>query len=89
MKPADVQLETYVEYGVEHNDKDPKLKVGNHVNSYTLKCSEKVFLIQKVKNTVHINTLLMILIVKKQLEDSMKKSCRRPRRQNEELKISI
>ena len=63
MKPADVQLETYIEYGVEHLF--PKWKVGNHVNSYTLKCSEKVFLIQKVKNIVHMNTLLVILIVKK------------------------
>ena len=43
------------------NDKDPKFKVGDHVRiskhknifkGYTQSCSEKVFAVEKVKNTV-------------------------------------
>ena len=51
----------YIDYAVEHNDNDPKFKVGDHVRiskyknifakSYTPNGSE-VFLIKKVKNTV-------------------------------------
>ena len=28
-KPADIKLGTYTDNGVQHNDKDPKLKVSN------------------------------------------------------------
>ena len=31
MKPADVKSNMYIKYGVEHNDKDPEFKVGDHV----------------------------------------------------------
>ena len=31
MKPADVNVDTYIDYGVEHNKKDPSFKVGVHV----------------------------------------------------------
>ena len=31
MKPLDVKVDTYIDYGVEHNGKDPKFKVGGHV----------------------------------------------------------
>ena len=31
MKPVHVSSGRYIEYGVEHNDKDPKFKVSNHV----------------------------------------------------------
>ena len=31
MKPADVQLGTIIDHGIEHNDKDPKFKVDDHV----------------------------------------------------------
>ena len=46
----------------EVNDKDPKFKIGDHVRTskyknifdkgYALNCSEEVFVIKKVKNTV-------------------------------------
>ena len=59
MKLADVQSSMYTDYGVEHNCKDPKSKVGDHVriakyknifaNGYTLNWSEGVFVIKKVK----------------------------------------
>ena len=62
MKPADVTSGMYFKYDVDHNDKDPKFKIGDHVriskyknvfgNGYTLNQSEEVFLIRKVKNTV-------------------------------------
>ena len=58
MKPGDVQLVTYIEYGVEHNAIDPKLKVGDHVRiskykdifakGYTPNGSEEVFVITNV-----------------------------------------
>ena len=31
MKHVDVKVATYIEYGVEHNKKDPKYKVSDHV----------------------------------------------------------
>ena len=30
-KPADVKDNTYIDFGKEVNDKDPKFKVGDHV----------------------------------------------------------
>ena len=30
MKPADDKVDTYIDYGVDHNKKDPKLKLGDH-----------------------------------------------------------
>ena len=53
---------TYIDFGVENNDKDPKFKVGNHVTllkyenifakGYTPNWSEDVFVIKKVINNV-------------------------------------
>ena len=31
MKPFNVKLRLYIDFGVENNDKDPKIKVGEHV----------------------------------------------------------
>ena len=31
MKPIDVKRSTYIDFGVENNNKDLKLKVGDHV----------------------------------------------------------
>ena len=33
MKPAVVQPGTYTDYGVENNDKDPKFKADDHVET--------------------------------------------------------
>ena len=33
MKPAGVKVGTYIYYGVEHNKKDPKFKVSDHVRT--------------------------------------------------------
>ena len=62
MKPIDVKDNTYIDFGKEVNDNDPKFKVGDHVRiskkenifakGYTPNWSEEVFFIKKIKNTV-------------------------------------
>ena len=63
MKATDVKVDAYIDYDVVHNKKDPKFKVGDHVRiskyknifakSYTSNWPHEVFVIKKVKNTVH------------------------------------
>ena len=62
MKPIDVKSDSYAEYNVDSNDKDPKFKIGDHVRiskyknifakRYTPNWLEEVFVISKIKNTV-------------------------------------
>ena len=62
MKLADVKNNTYVDLGKEVRDKDPKLKIGDHVKisqykisftkGYTPNQSAEVFVIKEVKNTI-------------------------------------
>ena len=62
MKPVDVKDNTYIKFGKEVNDNDPKFKVGHHVRiskyknifpkGYTPNWSEEVFVIKRIKNTV-------------------------------------
>ena len=62
MKPIDVKDNTYIDFGKEVIDNDPKFKVGDHVRiskyknifakGYTPNWSEEVFVIRKLKNTV-------------------------------------
>ena len=62
MKPIEFQDNTYINYIKEVNEKDPKFKVVDQVRiskyknifpkGYTPDCSEKVFVIKQVKNTV-------------------------------------
>ena len=62
MKPVDVNNNKYIDFKKEVNDKDPKLKVDDHIriSKYknifakwcTPKWSEEVFVIKKVKSTV-------------------------------------
>ena len=62
MKPIDVKDNTYLNFGKEVNDKDPKYKVGDHVRiskyknifvkGYTPNWSEKAFVIKEIKKTV-------------------------------------
>ena len=62
MKPTDVKDNTYIGFGKEVNDNDPKFKVGDHVRiskyknifakGYTPNWSEEVFVIKKIKNIV-------------------------------------
>ena len=58
MKPIDVKDNTYIDFGKEVNDNNPKFKFGDHVRIskykyiYTPNWSEEVFVIKKIKNTV-------------------------------------
>ena len=62
MKLVDVKSNTYIDSDKEINNKDPKFKIGDIVRiskyknifakGYTTNCSEEVFVIKKVKNTV-------------------------------------
>ena len=59
MKPSDVKSCTYIDFGVENNDKDSKLEVGDLVRvskyknifakNYSTNWSEEDFLIKHVK----------------------------------------
>ena len=62
MKPIDAKDNTYINTNKEINDKDPKFKVGDRVRiskyknilakGYAPNCSEEIYVIKKVKNTV-------------------------------------
>ena len=62
MKPIDVKNNTYIDFGKESNNKDPKFEIGDHAKvskykhifpkGYTPNWSGEVFVIKKVKNTV-------------------------------------
>ena len=62
MKPIDVKDNTYINTNKEINNKDPKFKVCDYVRiskyknifakGYMANCSEEVFVIKKVKNTI-------------------------------------
>ena len=62
MKPVDVKSNTYIKTIKEINDKDSKFKICDHVRiskrknifakCYVPNCSEEVFVIKRVKNTV-------------------------------------
>ena len=62
MKPIDVKDNTYIDFGKEVNDNNPKFKVGDQVRiwkyknifskGYTPNWPEEAFVIKKTKNTV-------------------------------------
>ena len=73
---------TYIDSEKEVNNKDPKIKIGDHVRiskyknifakGYMPNWSEEVLLLVKLKIQFHGHMLLMISIVKKLLEVFMK-----------------
>ena len=62
IKPVDVKDNTYINFGKDSNDKDPKFKVGDHARiskykisfakGYNPNWSEEISVISKIKNTV-------------------------------------
>ena len=64
MKPIDIKPDSYAEYNVDSNEKDPKFQADYHVRiskyknffakGYTPNWSEVVFVISKIKNTVPV-----------------------------------
>ena len=84
VKPIDVKSDSYAEYNVDSNEKDPKFKVDDHVR--ILKYinilvmlqigQKKSLLLAKFKILFHGHLLLVILMVKNMLELFMKKKCK-------------
>ena len=62
MNLVDVRSDTYIDYGVKYNDRDPKFKVVDHVRTskykyifakdYTSNLPEQLVVIKKEKHTV-------------------------------------
>ena len=62
VKSVNVKDNTYIDFGKEINDKDPKFKIADHVRiskyknifakGYVPNWSEEVFLVSEIKNTV-------------------------------------
>ena len=62
MEPIDVKYNSYAEYNVDFNKKDPRFQVVDHVRiskhktifatEYTSNWSEEVFVISEIENTV-------------------------------------
>ena len=87
LKPIDVKDNTYIDFGKEVNDNNPKFKVGDHVRipkyknifakGYAPNWSEELLVIKKLKMQFHGHMSLMILMVKKLQEYFMKKSYKR------------
>ena len=71
MKSADVKVGTYSDYDDQHNTKDPKFNVGDHVRSqkyknmftkgYTPNGLEEVFAITKVKKILYLEHTLSVI----------------------------
>ena len=68
IKPIDVKENTYIDFGKEVNDNDPKFKAGNHLRiskykknfakGYAPNWSEEIFVIKKIKNAVPWNYVI-------------------------------
>ena len=87
MKPIDVKDNTYIDFGKEVNNNDPKFKVGDHERiskyknifgkGYTPNWSEEIFVIKKIKNTVPWTYIINDLNGEELLEHFMNKNCKR------------
>ena len=85
-----------MDFDLENNDKNHKLKVGDYLRIsiyknifakvYTPSCSEEVFAIRKVKNTVLWTYVRENLNGEEILERSMKNNCKKQIKNNLELK---
>ena len=70
MKPANDNSGTYIENDVQHNDKDPKFKVGDHVKiskymiNFEKVTKKKKKKTKKKKTLYHGQMLLVISMVK-------------------------
>ena len=65
MKPIDVKKDSFAEYNEESNEKDPKLKINEHVRiskykntfakGYTPNWTEEIFVVKKNKKYCTLN----------------------------------
>ena len=87
MKPINVTWDFYAEYNEDSNEKDPKLKVGDHVRiskyknifakGYTQNWSEEVFVISKIKNTFPWKYAISDVKGESIIRSLMKKNCKK------------
>ena len=78
MKPVDVTSSTYIDFGIENNDKDPTIKVKSHVRVskyenifakvYIPYWGEEVFVIKKLKTLCLGHMLLVILMMDEEID---------------------
>ena len=71
MKPVDVKSNTYTNFAIENNDKNPKFKVGDNVRmkkcktifakGYAPNLSEEIFVIKNVENTALWTYVILML----------------------------
>ena len=61
MKPVDVKDNTYIDFGKDFNDKDPKFEVGDYVRILNI----KIFLL---KGTCQIGLKKILLLVKLKMQ---------------------
>ena len=97
MKPVDVTWSAYIDFGVENNKKDSKLKVGGHVRISKYKTIfaigtlqiglKKFFWLKKLKMLFHWQMLLLILTMKNFLGGFMKNNSKRQIKKSLELKM--
>ena len=97
-KTIDVKSNSYAEYNVDSNEKDPKFKIGDHAtiskyknifaNGYAPNWSAEVFVIKKAKNTARWTYVILFYVNdlngEEIIETFMKKSCRRLVKKNSE-----
>ena len=87
MKPIDIKSDSYVEYNVDSNEKDPKIKVRDHVRiskynnifakGYTPNWPKEIFVISKIKSTVPWTYVVIDLNVEEITGTFRRKNCRR------------
>ena len=88
MQPADLEPGTQNDYGVQHNDKDFKFKVGDQVRTSTYKdiFAKEVLVTKEIKNTVPWTYVIRDLNNKDMAGIFHEKSCGRPAKQKPGLK---
>ena len=87
MKSIDVASNSYTACSEDSNEKEPTFRVGDHVRvskyknifakGYTQNCSEEVFVVSKIKDTVPSTYVISDLNGEPLLELFMKENCKK------------
>ena len=87
MKSIDVASNSYAACSEDSNEKEPTFRVGDHVRvskyknifakGYTQNCSEEVFVVSKIKDTVPSTYVISDLNGEPLLELFMKENCKK------------
>ena len=87
MKSIDVTSNSYAACSEDSNEKEPTFRVGDHVRvskyknifakGYTQNCSEEVFVVSKIKDTVPSTYVISDLNGEPLLELFMKENCKK------------